>query len=115
MVTCPHCGATFSTRNPMGAGTRSATEKALSATEEQVLDALQELGSASVREVERYFFQNKTRREGRKDWNYHLIQADLSRLVGRGLVAMEPLQRSWLYHIAQDVGKPKVEQVLVET
>lgn len=96
MVTCPNCGAEIKIRR-IGEGTSIDPATPLSANEQILLQVLQaHVEPLSVRQIERILFERGIRRHGRQ-WNYHLIQADLSRLVGRGLVEMIRSKNIFLY------------------
>ncbi len=97
---CPYCGQKI--RRRIGEGTAVNPCKPPTENEMIVLDVLRALGEASVRQILRYLHDNGIERHGNRAWNYHLVQADLSRLVGRGLVEMHRRGKTFFYRVVKN-------------
>lgn len=95
-VKCPCCEYEFEiqTRAPVGSGTRKAENLKMNHNRECIVEVLSKaIKPVSVREVQNELQFSKKRyvREsgnGNTGWNYHVVQADLSNLVGMGKVKM---------------------------
>lgn len=97
---CPQCGHTFDvqTRAPLGEGTQKGKSiGAIGPNKKAIIQVLrQQLGQKfTVRQVQSALYNMGIKRWRRGDgdkptgeWNYHHVQAELSLLVGKGLVKM---------------------------
>ncbi len=109
---CPHCGGLIDlpgTRNPMGMGTRPKDPlMPLNKNQEALFNLLESLDRrVTVRELQHELFERQIRRHG-KDWNYYLIQIDLSILAGRRMIVMVKKKNVFSY------AHPNVEARLIE-
>ena len=97
---CPNCGCMVEIqRRPPGRGSEIDPSKPLNENEVQLVEALKKLGGrATIRQILAYLFGNKLQRNGRP-WNAHYAQRDMSYVVGRGLVQMIKVGKSFEYVI----------------
>jgi hypothetical protein len=129
-IQCPNCGHRFfiKTRAKLGQGTqRGKLLTTLSKNKQNILNVLRGLSprTLSVRELQKILYDQNIKRYTRKDretptgqWNYHLVQAELSILVGAGYVKMtKGSEERWdgQRFIARPVPKYYVEQQSVQT
>ena len=90
-VTCPHCGGEVPVRAKLGQGTQRGKRMKLNNNRRCILRMLNESKRPlHVREVQKMLVDKGIRRESKRHtgWNYHTVQADLSNLIGMGLVEM---------------------------
>jgi len=103
-VTCPNCGAEITTKSKMGEGTQSAKKaKRININKINLLKLFLERKityPVNIYEISKLLFQNEIKRKRKdgyqKGWNYHDIQADMSMLVGLGLVKLSNKPQVWL-------------------
>ena len=108
MPRCQNCGTWVPGKAPSGSGTQNVKDVPTNFNRNQLLLLLdRQIGPRTVRGLQADLFQYGFVRQGRASWNYHTIQADLSILVGKGLVKMTPTKgRAFLYEAV-----PKAEAV----
>ena len=90
-VRCPHCGGEVPTRAKLGQGTQKGKDMKMNQNRQRIVDVLIESGKPlSVRDVQQRIFDKQIKRISKRGtgWNYHVVQADLSILVGMGSVEM---------------------------
>lgn len=90
---CPKCGYEIDERANFGEGSkRGRNLKKLCSNKQAILRLLLETEKPlTVKEVQRTLYNSGVKRKmhgGEVLWNYHLVQAELSLLVGAGLVKM---------------------------
>ena len=102
---CPNCGSLIDIqRRPPGSGSEIDPSKPLNENELQLLEALNKIGGrGTIRQILAYLFANKIQRNGRP-FNYHYCQRDCSYLVGRGLVQMVKVGKSFEYVLTRKVA-----------
>jgi hypothetical protein len=111
-VTCPKCGEIIETRAKIGSGTQRAKNlKFLNENKMNVLRCLISTNPApqTVRDIQKQLtWTNTPRKSGKRmsGWNYHLTQADLSVLVGKGLVKMSKPEESYDPKTAEHHARP---------
>jgi hypothetical protein len=113
----------------MGAGTRRGKYLTkLNKNKQNILNILKGFAPQplSVREIQKILYDQNIKRYTRKDretptgqWNYHLVQVELSLLVGNGMVKMtKGSQETWdekaQRFIARPVPKYYVEKQSVQ-
>lgn len=103
LIQCPSCGNNFEheCRRQAGQGSAMDLDSPVGENEKIILNTLRGLPRAcSIREVAHYLYEHKIEHRGRIGWNYHAVQKELSRLVGRGLVEMYPNgNNAWNYQV----------------
>ena len=99
MAICPACRQRI--RRRIGEGTAVDPNTPLSENERIVYEALKALRDATVRQVLGFLHGNNIPRSGGRPWNYHLVQLELSRLVGRGLARMRRKGRVFIYEVIE--------------
>ena len=90
-IPCPQCGYEVPTRAALGQGTTRGKSMQLNANRKAILHILQEsMKPLSVSDVHKKLVYYRIRRISKKgtDWNYHTVQADMSLLLGAGLIEM---------------------------
>lgn len=94
MVQCPKCGHILEGKRT-GTGTRSVRfAKKITGNDliiYKLFVARKFADGMTVRQVQGHLYDNKiekSKRSKRKTWNYHDVQATLSRLVGVGVLTM---------------------------
>lgn len=108
-ATCPYCGSTFEhKRRPDGTGT-APDGSDITEREEWLLRFLKDYARpGDIRSIQTAIFAKDT--TGGWSWNYHLIQATLSRLVGRQLVRMEKTGKGFSYEALEPLAPSRSQE-----
>lgn len=97
-VTCPNCQTNFEAkRRPDGTGTQPDGSP-LTERENWLAWNLKGYDPLTIRDIQKKIFGAR-QETGGYSWNYHLIQATLSKLAGRGIVAMTKAPRGFYYQV----------------
>lgn len=109
---CPFCGHEVSGKAKLGTGTRKAMGmKRLGPNKMAILNELILAGKhLNVRQLQKILFDKRVQRIHRNGsvggFNYHEVQADLSMLVGAGLVDMTKAKEEWDDEAQEYVADP---------
>lgn len=108
IVKCPNCGSQvkIKTRRDEGSGTNPKWSKGKYTKNQQMLmEVLVNSDKAlAVRDIGKILHLEGKARKG-LPWNYHLIQMDLSVLVGKEVIKMERSKKDFLYSFNNDSKK----------
>lgn len=114
-VNCPNCnhGFDIKTRARLGEGTQKGkTIKKINKNKQNILDIMTE-EKMTVKQVQSKLYLLKIKRLRRGDvvpsgeWNYHQVQAELSMLVGAGLLKMsQDSEQMWSQREQRYKAKP---------
>jgi hypothetical protein len=91
-ITCPNCGYEVPARAKLGQGTQKGKNMKMNENRQRIIEVLREsIRPLSVKQVQGRLVAKQVRRVSKRGtgWNYHVVQADLSILVGQGTVQMK--------------------------